>query len=342
VSASCGAGNQRPRARVEIVTPLRVSREWRLRSRTKVQTVEPFEAGERDQCEVTMLKIDVTERVIDAARNLLVNNTKTIDAKVAGIDLRSKFEEWWTIVQQPIHLSDSVWLAINPKAVHVEPASGTRKLLRTGVGLLAEPRIIVGRKPNVIALPLPPQVAATDGPEGFHILLEGVLAYDVASKLLTEELRGQKIKKGNHTVWVERVRMFGIGGGRIALRVELGGSASGRIFFTGTPHYDYAGDRLYVPDLDYDVGTSHMLVRGLEWLKHDDLRDYLRNKARWPVGGLIKQGEEQLVNGLNQELSPGVKLSGNVKHVEVVGVHAARDAVRVRAHADGGVRLDVR
>ncbi|MEX2285395.1 MAG: DUF4403 family protein [Gemmatimonadota bacterium] len=342
MSASCGTGDQRPRARVEIVSPMRISADWKLRSATTVQRVEPFEPGERDQCEVTVLKIDVTERVIDAARGLLEKNTKAIDAKVATIDLRSKFEEWWSIVQQPIHLSDSVWLAINPKAVQVDPASGSRKLLRTGIGLLAEPRIVIGRRPAIAAVPLPRQVSATEAPDGFHILLEGVLPYDIASKLLTEELRGQKIKKGGHTITVVRTRMFGVGGNKIALEVEFRGSADGRVYFVGTPHYDYGGDRLYVPDLEYDVGSAHMLVRGLEWLKHDDLRDYLRDKARWPVGGLIKQGQEQLVKGLNQELAPGVQLTGEVTRVKIVGVHAARDAVRVRAHADGAVQLDVR
>jgi hypothetical protein len=342
VSASCGTGDQQPRARVEIISPLRASPDWKLRTQTTVQRVEPYEPGERDQCEVTMLKIDVTERLINAARGLLEKNTKTIDAKVATIDLRSKFEEWWGIIQQPIRLSDSVWLAINPKAVYVDPAHGSNKILRTGIGLLAEPRIVLGRKPDIAPMPLPRQVSATEAPDGFHILLEGVLPYDIASKLLTDELRGQKIKKGGHTITVVRTRMFGVGGNKIALEVEFRGSATGRVYFVGTPHYDAAGDRLYVPDLEYDVGSAHMLVRGLEWLKHDDLRDYLRNKARWPVGGLIKQGEEQLIKGLNQELAPGVQLSGKVDHVNIIGVHAARDAVRVRAHADGTVLLDVR
>lgn len=342
ISASCGTGEQRPRARVEIATPVRLTADWKLRSKTAVQRVEPYQPGERDECEVTVLKIDVTGRVIEAARNLLAKNTKAIDAKIASIDLRPKFEEWWSVVQQPIHLSDSLWLAINPRAVHIEPAGGTRKLLRTGVGLVAEPRIVVGRKPDITPVALPRQLPEMEAPTGFHVLLEGVLAYDVASKLLTEELRGEKIGKGRHQIAVERARMLGVGGGRIGLQVDFGGVTSGRIYFVGTPHYDYAGDRLYVPDLDYDVGTAPLLVRGLEWLKHDDLRDYLRNKARWPVGGLIKQGRDELVNGLNTELSPGVKLSGEVKEVEVVGVHAGRDAVRVRAHADGSVRLDVR
>jgi hypothetical protein len=342
VSASCGTGDQRPRARVEITSPLRVSTDWKLRTQTTVERVEPLERGERDQCEVTMFKIDVTERVIEAARSLLEKNTKRIDALVATIDLHAKFEEWWSIVQQPIQLSDSIWLAINPRAVQIDPARGSLNILRTGIGLLAEPRIVLGRKPVIPPAPLPLQGSATETPDGFHILLEGVLPYDVASKLLTDELRGQKISKGRHTIRVERTRMFGVGGNRVALEVDFHGSAKGRVYFVGTPHYDYSADRLYVPDLEYDVGTAPMLVRGLEWLAHGDLRDYLREKARWPVGGLIKQGQEQLVKGLNQELAPGVQLSGSVNHVNIVGVHAARDAVRVRAHADGSVLLDVR
>ena len=342
MSASCGTGDQRPRARVEIVTPLRVSPDWKIRSRTAVQTVEPFEPGERDRCGVTFISLDVTDRVIDAARRMLEQNTKAIDAKVATVNLRAKVEEWWTIVQQPIRLSDSVWLTINPQGVHVDPATGSRTILRTGIGLLAEPRIVLGARPVIPQVVLPRQISATEAPDGFHILLEGVLPYDLASKLLTEELRGQKIEKGGHTIVVQRARMFGVGGNKIALEVQFRGTAKGRVYFVGTPHYDAREDRLYVPDLEYDVGSSHLLVRGLEWLKHDDLRDYLRNKARWPVGGLIRQGQEQLVKGLNSELSPGVQLSGKVEHVNIIGVHAARDAVRVRAHADGSVSLDVR
>jgi hypothetical protein len=78
-----------------------------------------------------------------------------------------------------------------------------------------------------------------------------------------------------------------------------------------------------------------MLVRGLTWLKHDDLKEYLRGKARWPVGGLLKQARDQLQMTLNRELAPGVRLSGSPAEIAVIGVHAGSDAVRVRAHAMG-------
>ena len=341
MSASCGVNGDRPRARVEVVTPIRMSTDWKLRSRTTVRTVEAMTKEERDQCELTFLKLDVTGKVVDAARKLFESKTKWIDNKVATINLREKFEGFWATIQQPIRLTDTVWLAINPKGVHLGRASGAKRTLTAGVVLTAEPRIVVGRKPEVPATPLPTQVAATETPGGFHILFEGVLAYDVASKLLTEQLRGEKISMGRHSIAVDKLRMFSVGGGKIALEVTFGGVTSGHVYFIGTPLYDYAGDRLYVPDLDYDVGTANVLVRGLSWLKHDDLRNYLRDKARWPMGGLIKQAHKEVTNGINRDLSPGVRLSGEVRNIEIAGVHAAPEAVRVRAHADGTVRLDV-
>jgi hypothetical protein len=318
-----------------------MSADWKLRSRTTVRTVAAVIKAERDQCELTFLKLDVTGKVVDAARKLFESKTKWIDAKVTSINLQSKFEGFWSTIQQPIRLTDTVWLTINPKAVHLGRASGARKTMSAGVVLTAEPRIVVGHRPDVVPIPLPTQVAPADTPSGFHLLFEGVLDYGVASKLLTDQLRGQKISMGGHSVAVDKLRMFGVGGGKIALEVSFGGATSGRVYFIGTPVYDYAGDRLYVPDLDYDVGTANVLVRGLSWLKHDDLRNYLRERARWPMGGLIKQAHKEIMNGLNRELSPGVRLSGDVREVEIAGVHAARDAVRVRAHADGTVRLDV-
>jgi hypothetical protein len=341
VSAACGQKGQMPRIRIEVVTPVRLTSDWKLRSRTTVKDLAPMTNTEVDQCEMTFLKIDVTGKVIDAVRKLLEKNTRVVDAKVASINLRPKFEEFWSVLSEPIHLSDSLWLVINPTAVQVGPATGSKRMLRTGVALTAEPRIVAGRKPTVDKTPLPKQTPVKEIPDGFHVLLEGLMMYDVASNLLSDELKGKRVKQGRRYIEVRSVRMFGVGGGKIGLEVNFAGTTGGRIFFVGTPNYDYKGDRLYVPDLDYDVASAHAILRGLSWLKHDDLRDYLRSKARWPVGGLIKQGEAELKKGLNQELSKGVKLSGDTHEVEIIGVHAGKDAVVVRAHADGNVRLDV-
>ena len=109
----------------------------------------------------------------------------------------------------------------------------------------------------------------------------------------------------------------------------------------GTPRYDVASNELYVPDLDYDIGSTALLVQGLEWVKHDDVRGFITKNARWPVGNVIQTGKEQLQKGLNRDLAPGVHLSAEVNQVEGLSVRALRTAMRLRAQADANARLTI-
>ena len=341
LSASCGTNGQRPRAIIELTADLSLTSEWRLRGRSRVGQVAAFSEETRDKCRITFLKMNVTDQVTDAARKQLQAQTRVVDAKIAGLDLRSRFEEWWQVIATPIRLTDSVWLQINPIAVSKGATRGQKKMLHATIGLTAAPRITTGPRPAVPARPLPPLQPAPVG-DGFHILMEGALDYAMASELMTDQLAGKRIEHGKRYLEVKSVRVFGIGGGRVALELRFTGTTSGRIFFVGTPRYDSKADQLFVPDLDYDVASAGLLMRGLAWMGHDEIREFLRSRARWPVGGLLAQARTTLVDGLNRDLSPGVRLSGEVTKVEAVGVHAGLRAVMVRALADGTVRLDVR
>ena len=137
-------------------------------------------------------------------------------------------------------------------------------------------------------------------------------------------------------------RLFGIGGGKLALELRFSGAANGRIYLVGTPRYDASTNELYVPDLEYDVGTASMLVKGIEWVKHDDVRDSVRSQARWSIGNVMQTGKEQLARGLNRDLAPGVRLSAEVKQVQGISVHARRTAITLRAQADANARLTVK
>jgi hypothetical protein len=172
--------------------------------------------------------------------------------------------------------------------------------------------------------------------------MEGIVDYSLATRLLEKALVGKIVEGKGQTLVVRHVRLFGIGGGRLALELEFRGTVAGRIYFIGTPKYNPATNELFVPDLDYDAGSANLLVSGFEWLKHDEVRDYFRKNARWSVGDIVKQGTAQLEKGLNRELAPGVKLSAEVKKVEPLSVNARRAAIRVRARADANARLTVK
>ena len=341
VSGSCGIDGVKPRAKITIATDIRINPDWRLKGKTRVADVQPYSTDTRDQCRVTVFNIDVTDRVIEATKNALEAKRPMIDQKIGSLNIRSRFEDWWHLLERPISLTDSVWLTINPSAVRMGENVGVKKTLVTALGFSASPQVVTGNKPPTVETPLPPLYPAAVG-NGLHILLEGVIGYDVASDLLRKHLVGQKFDKAGRTFVVKDVRMFGIGGGKLALEVQFKGGATGKVYLVGTPRYDAGTNELFVPDLDYDVGSAGLLVSGVEWLKHDDVRDFIRSQARWSIGNVMDLGKEQIVKGLNRDLAPGVHLAAAVQQVQGISVHPRRTNIRLRAQADAIAKLTVK
>ena len=341
ISSSCGVNDTEPRARIALATDLRITSDWKLRGRTRVSRVEPYSNETRDHCRVTPLKIDVTERVLNATRTQIEKQRPMIDRKIASLDVRSRFENWWNLLQQPIQLTDSVWLVINPSAVRMGQTVGVKRTLITALGFSASPSVVTGQRPVVTTRPLPPLNPAAVG-NGLHILIEGVIGYDLATELLRKHLNGKKIERSGQELVIKDVRLFGIGGGKLALELRFTGAAAGHVYFVGTPKYDLASNELFVPDLEYDVGSKNLLVSGVEWVKHDEVRDFFRSQARWSVGNVMQTGKEQLLKGLNRDLAPGVRLTAEVQQVQGLSVTARRSAIRLRAQADANARLTVK
>ena len=341
ISSSCGITDERPRARIVLTSDLRITPEWNLRGKTNVAKVEPFSTDRRDQCRVTAFKIDVTDKVINATREQLDKQEANIDRRIASINIRPKFENWWRLLQQPIPLTDSVWLLINPSAVRMGQTVGVKRTLVTALGFSASPRVVTGVKPTVTTTPLPQLNPAAVG-NGLHVMMEGVIDYDLASDLIRKQIKGKTIERAGQVLIIDDVRLFGIGGGKLALELRFRGTSKGHIYFVGTPRYDVATNELYVPDFDYDVGSGNLLVRSLEWVKHDDVRQFFRKQGRWPIGNVMQTGKTQLLKGLNRDLAPGVRLSAEVSQVQGLSVHASRTAIRLRAQADANARLTVK
>ncbi|MGZ8412309.1 MAG: DUF4403 family protein, partial [Gemmatirosa sp.] len=84
-----------------------------------------------------------------------------------------------------------------------------------------------------------------------------------------------------------------------------------------------------------------VLVRGFDWLKHEALRDTLRDRARWPAAGLIDQARLKLEQALNRDLTKGVRLAATVPDARVLDVRARRDGIVLRAEARGDASLRV-
>lgn len=344
VSAACGTGEVvRPRLRATLVSQVKLTPAWQIAPKTTITQLEPFANEERDRCKVTIFRFDVTERVVNATRGVLQNQLATLDKNFAALDTRSRFESLWRKLQTPIRLSDSIYLTLNPKSAQLGKVEADDRTLIANVRLGVQPQIVSGARPNDFTLmdPIPPLTFGPTSGAGMDIQMEATFTYPVASGLLRKVLRGREVKQAGRRMRIADVNLFGIGGGRVALAVDLSGDVSGRVYFAGRPVIDTLTRQVAVPDLDYDIGSANLLVKSLEWLRSQDLRDELRKRARLPdsaaVGKLIPLAER----GMNRQLTDGVVLRAHIDSARGMRVRATTHDLRVYALAKGEARLAI-
>ena len=338
ISASCGVGHIRPRARVAVVTNVELTENWGLRPRTRV-FAKPLTNEERDRCKVTAVRVDVTDQALGAAQDALQKQLNEFDRRVTRFDLRGEAQKVWDVLRSPLRLTDSLWLVINPKSVRIGLLKVQADTLVTTVGLSASPRIIGGPRPPPSDLPMPPPQDSASRPPVLHLLTEARVPYDVASAILSKELAGTKIKVQGRVLVVRRLQLSGVGDGRVAVGLTVTGPVDGILYAVGKPAFDTEKSELFMPDLAYDVGTKSLLVGALSWLAQSQIEDFLRTRVRIKMGKVIEQGRELMEKNLNRQLVSGVDLHTTVQQSRVLGVRAAPDALLARAVASGAGEL---
>jgi hypothetical protein len=342
ISASCGTGDQAPVARIRIRTTYRVTSRWRIRTKSEVLGVERATAEPADECRVTFVGINVTEKVLDAAREAIQKQLTLADARLASVDVRGALAPVWSALQQPIPIADStIWLTLDPREVGVGPITVRDSIAHATVTLRAQPRIRAGVRPEPDSLPLPnmTRVAAADT---VVAVLDGSLSYAAATDILQKELRGQRLRVRGRRIVIEDVAMSYVGRNRVALEVRVSGAVVGRMHLTGTPTYDAARDAITVPDLAYDVQTSNLLVHGITWLAGNKFRNELRRKAILPASAMLDLARGLANQEITRKLADGVRLSGEIGAARALTAHATPQGLRAQARGVGKLALDIR
>jgi hypothetical protein len=341
LSAGCGVGDApRPRVRAQVLSTARLTPQWHLLTHTRVRRLEPYSDSPRDRCRVTVLRLDVTDRVIEATRVMLEQNLEKFDGAVSRWPVRAKFVRLWGLLQRPIFLTDGVYLEINPYSAQLGSVGAVGDTVTARLRMIASPRVVTAMRVEAIR-PLPPLGAASDIGSGAHVVVEASFTYPVATALLRRSLVGRSLVQEGHRIRIRDIQLMGLGDGRVALGVTLSGRVRGRLYFTGTPSFDPDNHQIRVPDLDYDVGTEQMLVEGLGWLKGVDMRDFLRTRARLPDSAVVGRLRGLAEKGINRTLADGVTLSGKIHDAQGTSVIATTHEIRLRAVADAEFKLAI-
>jgi hypothetical protein len=324
---------------VRVESALALTPEWSLRARTRIAQVSPSTMTERDRCEVTPLRIDATPSVADGMRNYLAEHTPAIDSLIATVDVRSRFEEWWSVLSNPIQLDATTWLELRPSGISAGGVTGLGASLEVRGRLSARPRIHLGRAPPARPTPLPSLAAEGSDTQSFAALVDVTVEYREVGAALTTLMEDAEFERVGHRIFIERITVSGLGANRIGVAVAIRGDVSGTLYLVGTPTFNRRDLTVSLPDLTMTVATSDLLVTGASWVLDAGLEAILRERARWPIDVGLDWAWTRLQEGLNAALEDGLRLSGNLSGLEILEVHARRDGLLVRARLSGRVEL---
>jgi hypothetical protein len=342
LSAGCGNDKERPRVVVELATPISLTDSFHLVSKARIVRVEPASSEPRDHCDVSILHYDVTGRVIEAAREGLASQLASIDRKVRTVDLTEHVTEWWGMLARPIKLHDDVWLLLGPERLRVGHVTGRKRIIVVPVSLDARPRVVTASTEPVVVTTALPKLERDSASEGYHIVIDGVVDYSIASHELTSALAAKSFTQSGKTIKVTAVSVLPQAKGRLALSVTFTGDANGTVKLVGTPKIDHAHSMVTVPDLDFDLQSDSKLLQTYSWLKSDGLRAELRKRASFSMQPALDRGRALLLEGLNRKIGDALTLTATVDSVAARGLYVTRDGLIIRAEAQGYAGVSVK
>ncbi len=338
ISGSCGLNEERPRVHLAVRTTVTPTANWQLRSQTRVLELRPLTSEPRDQCKVTAMEINVTERVLEAVRGVLDERLVTIDEHVGKFPLRGMVEDVWGFLSSPVRLQDSLWLLVDPAAVRFDAVRSEGNVLHSALGITAYPRVVSGPRPDSTTRPVPP-FDRVGSPPGLSLLSEGAISWEVLSGILTRELGGDTLRVAGRELEIAGIEVRGLGDGRVAVGLDLEGATRGKVYLVGTPQFDPVDAVLTMPDLTFDVSTRDLLVRGLAWLAGGQVEEHLRTTLRISLASVLDDGRTLLEKELSRELAPGVRIATQVERGQVVRVRPRVSALMVDAVVHGSSTL---
>ena len=335
---SCGLNEPKREAIISLGTKFELQKDGHFITSTKVNSI-----SFPNLCGVTILNFDVTPLLNDALTSNLNKIVSSVDSRIAQIsNFRDICNTGWTKLQEPIKLDSTIWLMLNPVSPCIAPFSGTGLSVSTSIGVVAKPMIVFGQKPSVQNTPLP-EINLNIPQAGSHVVLEGDLPFDVASKIISQKLVGNEYISSKFGVNIEEAMIYGTGDTTV-LKLDVTGDINGSIYLTGTPYYEISNDSLYIKNLDYSIETKNILANSADWFLHSGFRQMIADQTHWELGGQIDAAKQKMTSFLNpQQVNPNSPplLFGSINALQSVGVYSKSDSFHIVVIVDGNVSLNL-
>ena len=271
------------------------------------------------------------ERKIDESLN------KTLDFKSNMLDLMQK-------VSDPIEMSATYqsWLKVTPQELYATEAQLRSNAVNLTVGLKCLMESSIGLKPksvfdrNKIVLK-----TTSNLPEKVVANITAVSTYQDASRIITENFKGQVFGSGKRKVTVQNVQIWHKQG-KMIIALDMTGSLNGRIYLSGFPQFDAEKKELYFDELDYALETKSRLMKTANWLFQGMVLSKIKESCRYSIQPNLDEGKKTMLKYLNN-YSPvtGVFVNGKMNDITFEKVQLTNNSIVAFLGITGNIKVNI-
>jgi hypothetical protein len=327
------------RARLGLAAEVALTPDWGLDLK-----LTPEDPLQMDSCQVTLLGVDITGKVLAAMKDSLLKAAKSMEQQLRDSTLlRQKVAGAWLQAQQPVALSPGVFLMLNPERVRLAPWRSEGKDLVITPEIQVRPTLtLAASAPQQPVRPQPPlDLSPNPIQPGFRLRVAADLSYDQATAQLAKQMTGQRFQTDKGVFEVQSVAVRGAAGNAV-LEIGLKGRVNGKLTLAGRPVFDPQTGTLRLDGLDYTLESKSWITHIGEWIYRSTLRKTLAEKCNFFMDKSFQDLRSQAQQGLNRNLTPDLALSGTLDGFTLDQIQVLDDRFSLVAQLNGQLQLAVK
>lgn len=338
--ADCGlgtTGNQAGQLRVSVSSLLSHRRDYGFEPSSRVTAVEALHP-----CLLGPNQVNAAPLMAQVYRSRLESLLPRLDRAVREtLSFKTKMSAAWARLQAPIQLDDggTLWLLLSPLQTEATESAWHDGTLSAEVGIVAAPRVVMGKKPVVRPRPLP-GIGGRYTERGFHVPFTLDVPYDEANERLRKALVGQDFGIGPGRLVVRRVNLYPVGR-QAGVDIDVDGILPLGVKLRGIPVYDETVETIGFTNVEYEVTEQNALTSFADQLLHEAIRDQLAARLKIPLRESLEEMRRELESALNRDIEGGT-LQGKVERIRLLDVAIGTDALSARFRTDGELRYHLR
>ncbi len=334
----CGFNEPERRVNVSFTNSLNVSPDYKIGLAVKRNEPQAL-----DKCEVCFWGQDITSSVLSGLTKELDASKKDMEKQYGSVDMKPRFQQVWDQLNKVYNLNGLGWLQINPQKARVNNLYISKDTLNVFLGLSAKP--IVSFERPVEKRTSIPNLAPFSKQQGFSIFLDAVLSYDSLSMLMSQNVKGREFdfKKGfiKKKFIIDECKVYGGGFDKLIIKINFSGTNTGVVYLTGRPVYDVENRRIEVKDIDFDIKSKNILLGSADWLFDKKITKEISEQARFDLGQYIDTAKVNMNQQLNQEWIKGIRSTGNIKDIKLIGIYPMQQHLVIRSNCTGNLAVKV-